>query len=182
MNYRFLLICTLFTITSFFAASFKGMAQNSGLDFYELKVYHIENQEQESRVDEFLQQAYIPALKRAGINKVGVFKPVEGDSAYGEKIYVYIPYTSAQQFLKVPELLEKDKKYLADGSGYLNAPHDNPPYERIETVLLQAFEGMPNYKSNNIKGEASDKVYELRSYEGATEKLYKNKVDMFNKG
>lgn len=182
MNNRFLILCILFTGFTFLTTALNATAQTSGRDFYELKIYHIENQEQEKQVDQFLQQAYLPALNRAGISKVGVFKPVEEDSTHGKMIYVFIPYTSAEQFMKVPQMLENDKKYKADGRGYLNAPHDKAPYKRIETVLLQAFEGMPNFKTTNLTGSASDKVYELRSYEGATENLYKNKVDMFNKG
>ena len=149
---------------------------------YEIKIYYLQNQEQEEQIERYLRQAYLPALQRAGINTVGVFKPIEGDSAYGERIYVFIPYSSAAQFMKVPQVLEKDKKYQKDGSAYMDAAHDNPPYQRIESILLQAFEGMPHFQPTNLKVAPSERIYELRSYESATENLFRNKVDMFNKG
>ena len=164
------------------AMNMKAFAQQPDRDFYEIKVYHIENSAQEKQVDDYLEKAYLPALHRAGIREVGVFKPVEGREDHGKKIYVFIPYSSADQFLELPKALENDRRYNRGGQDYLNAPHNNPPYSRIETILLHAFEGMPRYKSNNLKGSNADKIYELRSYEGATERLYKQKVKMFNKG
>ena len=182
MKNRFLILYSFLAGIFMLANTSAAYSQSFDRDLYELKIYHLKNQEQEKQVDKFLKEAYLPALNRAGIGSVGVFKPVEGDSAYGKKIYVYIPYSSPEMFLKVPQALEKDKKYKEDGSGYLNAPHNNPPYSRIETTLLWAFEGMPRFQPNKLSGSPSDKIYELRSYEGATEKLYRNKVDMFNKG
>ncbi len=41
---------------------------------------------------------------------------------------------------------------------------------------------MPVSKKPVLKSSSVEKVYELRSYESATEKLYLNKVDMFNAG
>ncbi|MCC9166432.1 NIPSNAP family protein [Pontibacter harenae] len=147
---------------------------------YELKVYHLKNADQEARVDKFLQQAYIPALHRAGVKKVGVFKPVEAKDE--RLIYVYVPYTSMSQFLQLPQKLQQDKKYAADGKEYLEAAHNNAPFERIESTLLRAFEDMPQFEVPNLKAPKSERVYELRSYEGPTEKIYQNKVQMFNQG
>lgn len=179
---RLLSFCLLFSGLSFFAGSANAQSKSSGRDLFEFKIYHYENPEQEKSIDQFLEKAYLPALHRAGIKHVGVFKPVEDDSTHGKMTYVFIPYTSAEQFFKIPKMLEKDNKYNADGSGYLNAPHDNPPYSRIETILVQAFEGMPSYQPNQLKTSPSEKIYELRSYEGATENIFKNKMKMFNEG
>lgn len=38
--------------------------------FYQMKIYHLKNKNQEERVDQFLQTAYVPALHRAGIENV----------------------------------------------------------------------------------------------------------------
>lgn len=171
----------LFIASLFFTTQF-SFGQASSRDFYELKVYHIANQQQEERVDTFLKNAYLPALKRAGVKDVGVFKPVEDSPAHGKKIYVYTPYASAEMFMELPEKLENDKRFKRKGSEYLNASHDNPPYERIETILMKAFEGTPHYKTNDLKGPVEERIYELRSYEGATEQLYMKKVQMFNEG
>ena len=49
--------------------------------YYEIRIYTISGPAQERMVDAYLKDAYIPALHRAGISKVGVFKPVETDTA-----------------------------------------------------------------------------------------------------
>src|SRR5690242_2628493 len=82
-------------------------------EFYEIKIYTISSDEQEKTVEEFLKNAYLPALHRAGIRKVGVFKPVESDTVYfGKRIYVLIPLTSLDQSVSLASTLEKDKTFL----------------------------------------------------------------------
>lgn len=158
-----------------------GQAQSR--DIFELKIYHIESPEQEKRLDHYLEKAYLPALHKAGIEKIGVFKPLLSDEKEaGKKVYVFVPYTDLQQFAELPAILEKDDEYLKSGKDYIDAPHDNPPYRRIETTLMRAFTGMPQFKEPQLSGPKQDRVYELRSYESATEKQYRNKVKMFNEG
>ena len=159
-----------------------GYSQDKNRDIYEIKIYHIDNKQQEDQVDSFLKNAYIPAIHRAGVKKVGVFKPLEEDSLFGKRIYVLTPYESIEQFIKAPKILEKDKNYIIVGKDYMDASHDNPPYERIETIVLHAFKGMPHFRETNLTNAPEERIYELRSYESSTEKLFKNKVDMFNKG
>ena len=48
--------------------------------YYQLKIYHLKTQAQADRLDQYLQNAYLPALHRMGIKNVGVFKPVESDT------------------------------------------------------------------------------------------------------
>ncbi|WP_316810182.1 NIPSNAP family protein [Pedobacter heparinus] len=152
-------------------------------DFYQIKIYHLKNTEQEKLVDEFLKLAYLPALHRAGITNVGVFKPVRSDDPQAEQlIYVFIPFRSYSHFSKLEKSLEKDNKLISDGKVYLDALLTAAPYERIETILLNAFEGHPNFKMPNLTSAKATRIYELRSYEGPTEKRFKNKVEMFNKG
>lgn len=152
-------------------------------EYYEIKVYTITSKTQEERVDHFLKNAYVPALHRAGISKVGVFKPVETDTVnYGKKIFVLIPFTSLEQFGKLPESLQKDKQFESGGAEYLNAPFNDLPYARLESILLYAFSGMPKLEVPKHATPVQERIYELRSYEGHTEKIFKNKVKMFNDG
>lgn len=154
-------------------------------DFYQLKVYHLQNKEQEDRLDTYLQKAYLPALHRAGIQKVGVFKPIEktdGTDAFAPEklVFVFIPCSSAEQYLKLSPALEKDKAYQTDARDYLDAAFDKPVYNRFENVLMQAFTGLPTFRVPALKSSPAERIYELRSYEGATEKLHENKVAQFN--
>ena len=41
---------------------------------------------------------------------------------------------------------------------------------------------MPNLIAPSLSGNKTEHIYELRSYEGATERLYRQKVHMFNEG
>src|SRR5690606_26094873 len=109
--------------------------------------------------------------------------PLESDEdEAGKKIYVFIPYTSMEQFLELPQKLEKDQKQQEAGKDFNNAPHDDPTFKRRETILLQAFTGMPQFEEPKLNGPKKNRVYELRSYESATDKLYRSKVKMFNEG
>jgi hypothetical protein len=150
-------------------------------EFYQIRIYHYKKDEQGKRLDQFLKSAFIPALHRAGINKVGVFKPIEADTA-DLKIYVLIPFSSLEGVNTLPATLMKDKTYLDAGKDYLDALYTNAPYTRMETIILKAFRDNPQLKIPALKGERSERVYELRSYEGHTEKIFQNKVKMFNDG
>src|SRR5919205_680196 len=74
-----------------------------------LRVYHITDPQQEGSIDQYLQRAFIPALHRMGIKTVGVFKPVGNDTAADKRIYVLIPFKSLNQFVDMPQQLQKDK-------------------------------------------------------------------------
>jgi hypothetical protein len=167
-------------LLTFLSASL--FAQKGKRDFYELRIYHIENVSQESQLDTYLEKALLPALHRNGVAKVGVFKPIASQADAGKKVYLFIPYASMKVYSKMEDRLGKDLMYQAAGSAYINAPFDSPPYKRIETAFLQAFTGHPRYTESEVTGPKKDRVYELRSYESPTEKLYKQKVKMFNSG
>ncbi|MEO5979084.1 MAG: NIPSNAP family protein [Chryseolinea sp.] len=151
-------------------------------EFYEIRVYYLKDNAQEEKIDAYLKNALIPALHRASIPAVGVYKPVEADSTAGKRIYVLIPYNSLDQFTKMPGDLLKDSKYLADGKEYLDASYEMPPYNRMQKILLQAFTGLPRHEVPKLTSPKADRVYELRSYESHSEKISTNKVKMFNDG
>ncbi|MEH6761175.1 MAG: NIPSNAP family protein [Maribacter arcticus] len=151
-------------------------------EFYQLKTYTLKNGDQEKMVDAYLENAYIPALKRMGIENVGVFKVRPNNFTLSDKIYVLIPFKSLTAFEQLESKLEADKTHLAAGADYINATHTNTPYERISSVLLRAFPDMPKMKPTDVEGSRADRVYELRSYEGPTEAMYHRKVNMFNEG
>lgn len=152
-------------------------------EFYEIKIYHVKNADQESRVEKYLKDAYVPALHRLGIKNVGVFKPVVTDTASaGKLVYVLTPLKSLDLLLTLPKLLHKDAAYLTAGKDYIDANYSNPPYSRFESIILQAFDQMPVHAKSKLNGPKSERIYELRSYEGHTEKIYQNKVKMFNDG
>lgn len=147
--------------------------------YYQLKVYHIKGQAQAGMVDNYLQNAYIPALHRAGISSVGVFKPLVADTAE-QLIYVFIPFKKVDDFLGLTTKLDNDQQYQEAGKDYLTAVYNHPPYNRLETILIKAMRAVPEYHLPNLKSPKSERVYELRSYESATENISLNKIGMFN--
>lgn len=151
-------------------------------ELYQLKTYTLETDEQMLVVDHYLKDAFLPALKKLGINTVGVFKPRPNEEDLSKKIWVLIPFSSMEQFLNLESNLAKDGSYLAAGTEYIQASHELPPYQRVESTLLKAFIDMPVMQIPELDRPRADRVYELRSYESPTEKLYWNKVDMFNAG
>jgi len=157
-------------------------AQSSQREFYELRAYNYQDASAEQRLDNYLGNALLPALHRAGIKQVGVFKTSPKDTSTTRRILVLIPYRSLNDLDRIESTLDKDQRYLSAASDYINAAHDNPPYQRMEKTILKAFSGMPQLKKPALKGDKKNFVYELRSYEGATEKLYRTKVKMFNDG
>lgn len=154
----------------------------SARDYYQIKVYTIKDKTQETSVDKYLAEAYLPAMHRAGIKKIGVFKPISDDPAAGTKIVVFIPLKDLNQIENIEEKLAHDKELQVAGADYINASWEKPPYERIESILLKAFAKMPEFGVPNHTTPASEQIYELRSYEGPTEKMYRKKVEMFNEG
>jgi len=173
-------LITLLTLFASIAPSVYGFAPTR--NYFQIKIYSLKSKEQEERIDKYLQQAFLPALHRAGISKVGVFKSVGNDTAAVRRVFVFIPFKSLDQFTNISKTLSKDAQFLADGKNYLDAEYNDPPYVRIESILLQAFTGMTSFAVPELKGPKNERIYELRSYEGATEKLYDNKVKMFNDG
>jgi hypothetical protein len=152
-------------------------------EFYAIRIYQLKTAAQESRVDSFLQLALIPALHRQHIPGIGVFKGVGNDTAAVRYIYVFIPLKNLEEYTTLPVQLAKDVQYLAEGRSYLNAAYDDPPYTRMESILLEAFPDMPQHAAPWAgQGYSADRIYELRSYEGPTEQYFANKVQMFNQG
>jgi hypothetical protein len=150
--------------------------------YYEIKVYRISDKTQEAKVDGFLKDAYLPALHRAGIPVVGVFKPVEADTAFGKLIYVLIPFKTVDQFMQLPGQLTKDKVYAEAGKTFIDASFNEPPYKRYESIFLKAFMNFPQFNAPKYTNPPSERIYELRSYESATDAKAVKKIEMFNQG
>ncbi|MCM4152116.1 NIPSNAP family containing protein [Arenibacter sp. N53] len=151
-------------------------------EYYQLKTFLLDTEEQEISTDKYLSEALLPALKKLNIKNVGVLKPRTIDSLNPRSIKVLIPMKGPGDLETIETKLQKDKVYMAASKDFLDAPYKNPPFSRVESVLLKAFVDMPKMKPSPLSGPRKDRIYELRSYESATEAKYINKVEMFNKG
>lgn len=143
-------------------------------EFYELRVYHLKDTTQQQLVQDYFQQAAIPALNKLGSKPVGVFTELKPEGQ--TKLYAIIPYKSLDDFMKVEEKLANDTTYQSAGAAYLNAPATAPAYERIESSLLHSFAHFPQI----VVPEQKSRIFELRRYESPSEAAGKKKIEMFN--
>ncbi len=167
---------------AFFSLPSFSQKKTDAREFYEFRIYHYTSQEQGSQINAYLEKALLPALHRQGIKNIGVFYAISNDTAAVKDIYVLIPYPNLNAKLKADNQILSDKDYLAAGKEYIDATYDKAPYSRFETILMQAFRHAPVMQKPALSGARDKRVYELRSYESATEKIYRNKVEMFNEG
>jgi hypothetical protein len=149
--------------------------------YYQIKVYHVKDKSQGLLVEEYLKDSYVPLLHRSGIKNVGVFKTLESDTA-DRRIYVFIPFKSLNEMESFDKKIWESGDLAPGSSHYNDAAYNTPPYTRIETIILNAFFKMPAPAVPKLTADKAERVYELRSYESATEKYYYNKVQMFNDG
>ncbi|MDI3322657.1 NIPSNAP family protein [Pinibacter soli] len=174
---RHLVYLLALTIISNFSFS-----QKTKREYYELKVYRYKDSIQEKILDAYFSQAYIPAVHKAGVKTVGIFKAIANDTAAEKVMYILTPFKSLEEFASMDKKMNADKDYLQNGSAYLDAAYNKAPYIRTESILLYAFELAPRLIASGLQSPKSERLYELRSYESPTEKLYRNKVKMFNQG
>src|SRR4051812_17932382 len=160
----------------------EAQSSNKQRDFYQITVYHFKDTMQENLIDDYLQHALVPALHSMNIKTVGVFKALNNDTAADKRMYVFMPVRSLSDVADLAVKLSTNTAYNVAGARYLNAPYDSAPYTRMENILLQAFLMASQLQVPQLKNAHSERVYELRSYEGATEKLHASKIKMFNTG
>lgn len=146
---------------------------SSKRDYYELRQFIVDSDQQKERLDKFLKDAFIPAANRLGVKPVGVFYPDKGISP----VYMLTRYSSLEQGVGLINELAKDQEYLQKGAEVVNAAASAPAYKRIESSLMLAFAGMPQIDTSIRE---SGRVFQLRIYESPSVKTNLKKIEMFN--
>ncbi len=163
-------------------SSFTPSNKKSAGEYYQLTIYHTKSTAQMGVINNYLKNSFLPALHKFGINNIGVFSAINNDTAADKRLYVLIPFTNLEQYEKLMNAVSAGTLTKNDAVAYTDAAFNNAPFERIENVLLKAFRDAPLLKKPVLTAPLNDRVYELRSYESSTEKLYLQKVTMFNEG
>jgi len=153
----------------------EGSEARSGLEYYELRKYHMPVGDKKNVLNDFMRDAAIPALNRAGVEPVGVFNVMYG--ANSPTLYVLLVHESLESVFAVNDRLAADAEYQKAGASVLNAPLSDPAYVRMESSLMVAFKGMPKLE---IPTKAESRIFELRVYESHSVKAGKKKIEMFN--
>lgn len=176
------LVCSLVFLPGPYLFGQNKAVAKTEREYVVLKVYHAATAGQLSSVDQYLQTSLLPSLEKAGFRKTGVFTAIGNDTAADKKMYVLIPFNKLEKLAQLSRITEQTVVDTLKAKAYSKAAHNQPAFTRMETILLHAFAGMPQVKAPALKGAREERVYELRSYEAASEALYLNKVKMFNEG
>jgi hypothetical protein len=151
-----------------------------GRQFYELRLYHLRRGPQTELFDRFFSQAAIPALNRAGVERVGVFNLAVGPDS--PTMYVLLTHQSLESVAATADRLAADADYLKAGAEFIDAPAANPAYLRVESSLMAAFAGMPKLEAPPKGNGSKTRFFELRTYESHSKKANKKKIEMFEHG
>ncbi len=171
-------------LTLVLACAFYFQANAIPREYYLLKIYHCSSQKQIEHIDVFLKSTYIPYMHEAGITKIGVFTPIDNDTAADKKLFVWVPLKSIDELETLDQQIEKIDPMGYNSLIHLENADSSLPYTRIETVLSKAFKGQAQFvKNSNLKkGSPDERIFEFRSYESTTEDMHLRKVHMFNEG
>jgi len=145
----------------------------------QLKTYTIETNTQAIATDYYLKNVLIPALKNAGIQNVGVFKPKENEASTKQKMYVLLPFNSLAQFTILNNTYANEINQLNRNVNYIDPSKTKSPYQKIESVLIKAYVTLPSGESETQTANKKDRVYELISVEATAEDLMKEKKELY---
>jgi hypothetical protein len=157
-----------------------GTAGAGEPQYYELRVYSTSSLRQQNLVNDYWLNAAVPAYNRMGIRPIGVFTGLKDSTVNG--IYVLIPFEGPEGVAAVPAGLAADPVYQAAAAGFMGVPKSEPAFDRIESTLLVAFDGMKRLVPPPSTEGKKPWIFELRDYWSHSESKGINKVEMFNSG
>lgn len=150
-----------------------GQVQSSQRDIYELKIYQLTGRGSINQLKKYYNEAVIPFLDKRGA-KVGAFSEYSQEEP--PKVYILHAYNSPDSYWNSLQEMKSDPTFLNASKGYSDLPASKPLFERYETLLMEAFAGLPQ-----LKMPPKDRgLFELRIYESYNEDAFRRKVKMFN--
>ena len=143
-------------------------------EFYLLRKYTLQAGAQLALTQNYFEHALIPALNRRGITPVGAFKLEIGPET--PTYYLLIPGTSVETLVTLESWLAQDAEFVKASSPFWAAPASAPAFVRVESSLMSAFAGWPKLALPKTR----KRIFQLRTYESASEAAHIRKVKMFN--
>src|SRR5689334_26049 len=101
-------------------------------EYYQIRIYHYANAVQEKLLDEYVSQAYIPYLHKAGIKSVGVFKALTNDTVADKRLFIFFAASSLDKIAGLPAQLQKDSGYAKAARNYMTAAWNQQPFVRMK--------------------------------------------------
>ncbi len=160
--------------------NFETQAANTANTYLELTTWclHNSDEDQPSRVADYLESGLAPALSRSGAKLAGAFSNVIGvDGPYYVTLTQYASLAALQESLaklKTDEAYQRELRKLDAGSGL--------PFVRVESSLLRSFDGMPAAAIPGSEEKRPPRIFELRTYESQTFGTLARKIEMFDGG
>src|SRR5262249_23747488 len=96
--------------------------------------------------------------------------------------YLLLPHGDLETLATAELRLQRDDVFMKAAAPFWDAPGATPPFVRIESSLLRAFDGYPNLTPSPAVAAKSKRIYQLRQYESPTIMDHVRKVEMFNAG
>ena len=121
-------------------------------EFYMIRIYHCDNQQQINHIDQYLKNQYLPFLHKSGIKKVGVFAPVDNDTSSDKRIFVWFPLNTLNQIDQLDQSFENIDPFGNDPLIHLDNKDSSLPYNRIENIKVFRM----SFVDNNSKRNAID--------------------------
>jgi hypothetical protein len=156
------------------------IAQSATRQYIELRRYHLLPGPKQRAFTSFVGDVAIPAMNRAGVGKVGAFTIVYGENA--PSLLLVLTHNSLDTAVALRDRLASDAEYTRASAAILGAPLADPPFVRMESALLRAFEAMPTLEPAAGAGTPTPRIYEMRTYESHSDPAALNKLKMFNAG
>lgn len=159
---------------------FNTLSQSAARQYIELRRYHLLPGTKQRAFGAFIGDAAIPAMNRAGVGRVGAFNVVYGENA--PSLLLVLTHQTLDSVVSLRDRLASDTVYARAGAAILDAPMSDPPFVRVESSLLRAFDAMPTLEPSAGAATARSRIFELRTYESHSDRAALNKLKMFNAG
>jgi len=165
------------------SATIGAAAETVKSSYYELRYFKMrtDRTEQNKRTSAFLSGVYMPAAKRAGAGPIGLFSSlIAPESPF---MICLSSYPSLAAMESAREKLAASEDYRKGLAAYDGGA--DPAYERMESWVLRAFDFFPAIE---IKAtlpadpKPPARLFEMRTYESASETLLRQKIKMFGSG
>lgn len=156
------------------AAGISSPADQKSKMIYELRKYQLKSGGAKTQLRKYLLEAVAPMLNEQG-GKVGIF----GEYSLEEPpmLYVLLCFPDMNQYFTMKNKMDTDPGFQAKAKAYNELPFDKPLFDRYETLLLEAFDAIPQVR----QPDAGRGLFELRIYESYNEDASRRKILMFNK-
>jgi len=145
---------------------------------FEIREYKTRNSKalQSKRLQAFFEQEHLPMTKRTGVSAVGYFSVYLGEDT--PRYVTVTAYDSMADMGKKLDARAADKAWTKAADEF--GSDDLPPFDRVESRLLRAFDGMK--KIEVPKPNDAPRFFDLRLYQQETYRDTREKMKMFNTG